>query len=144
MSDLKSRLPKPFPLPMGRLAGALVAASLAFAGGVGGLLALGRIDPSDGTGSLVGGLAAIAISAVSILAFRPWKPRTALAWQSVWMASTVIRLLLTPVVLVSVYFAALLPGGAVLLGGAAGYGLALLAESLVIVSAVPRHSPEGG
>jgi len=144
VSDLKSRLPKPFPLPTPRLLGVLALASLAFAGGVGILAASGRLDARLASGALVGGLAAIAISAGSIVAFRPWRPRTALAWQSIWMASTAIRLLLTPAVLVSVYFAALLPGGAVLLGGVAGYGLALVVESLVIASAVPRNSPEGG
>lgn len=109
-----------------------------------GLFGLGRLDSAGALAAVVGGWSAVGVSLASLLAIAPWKPRTALAWQSLWIASTAMRLVLTPAVLASVYFAALLPGGALFLGGAAGYGLALLGEALVIVSAVPRNPPSGG
>jgi hypothetical protein len=91
-------------------------------------------------GAAVGGGVAIAVSAASIFAFAPWKPRSALAWQTIWLGSTVIRLVVTPLILASVYFAALLPGGAVFLGGVVGYGLALAAESLILARAAWKAS----
>lgn len=137
-------LPDPFSIPVSRLC--LVAGAAAVAiGAVAGVLGLtGRIDGTAATAGVIGSWSAIAISLASLLAIAPWKPRTALDWQTLWIASTAMRLVLTPAVLVSVYFAALLPGGALFLGGAAGYGLALLGEALVIASAVPRNLPQRG
>jgi hypothetical protein len=132
------RLPGPFSVATPQLAGGLLLAVLAQTIGC---VLLAVLDlprgqgPQTGLGAAVGGGVAIAVSAVSIFAFAPWKPRSALAWQTIWLASTVIRLTVTPLILASVYFAALLPGGAIFLGGVAGYGLALTAESLVLARA---------
>jgi hypothetical protein len=132
------RLPPAFSVPTGRLVAALAVAWVVDALGCG-VLALADLPTGQGIetalGAAVGGGVAIVVSAASIFAFAPWKPRSALAWQTIWLASTVIRLTVTPLILGSVYFAALLPGGAVFLGGVAGYGLALAAESLVLARA---------
>lgn len=140
----KINLPEPFGVPVSRLLMVAVAAlGIVLLAGLG-LFGLGRLDSAGALAAVVGGWSAVGVSLASLLAIAPWKPRTALAWQSLWIASTAMRLVLTPAVLASVYFAALLPGGALFLGGAAGYGLALLGEALVIVSAVPRNPPSGG
>ena len=138
------KMAPPFGVPVRPLA-------LSIAGSAGfliigcGLVALFDLPPGRGRETSlaagVGGLVAIAVCAVSIFAFAPWKPRPALAWQTIWLGSTVIRLTVTPLLLASVYFAALLPGGAMFLGGVAGYGLALLAESLVLSRAAWNASP---
>lgn len=140
----KINLPDPFPIPVARLCLAAGTAAGVVCAAAGGLLLTGRIDGIAAAAAVIGSWSAIAVSLASLLAIAPWKPRTALDWQTLWIASTAMRLVLTPAVLVSVYFAALLPGGALFLGGAAGYGLALLGEALVIVSAVPRNLPKRG
>ena len=137
------RLPGPFSVATPQLAGGLLLAVLAQTIGC---VLLAVLDlprgqgPQTGLGAAVGGGVAIAVSAISIFAFAPWKPRSALAWQTIWLASTVIRLTVTPLILASVYFAALLPGGAVFLGGVVGYGLALAAESLILARAAWKAS----
>lgn len=134
----------PFGVPVRPLAASIAVAGVVLLVGCG-LLAI--LDLPSGRGretavaAGVGGLVAIAVCAVSIFAFAPWKPRPALAWQTIWLGSTVIRLTVTPLLLGSVYFAALLPGVAMFLGGVAGYGLALLAESLVLSRAAWNASP---
>jgi len=141
----KSRMAPAFAVPTGRLALAAVGSAGALAIGCG---ALAWFDLPPGRGAevagpaLVGGLLTIAVSTASIFAFAPWRPRSALAWQTVWLASTVIRLMVTPLMLLSVYFAALQPGAAMFLGGVAGYGLSLLGESLVLARAAWNATPD--
>lgn len=134
----------PFGVPARQLTLSIGAAAAVLTLGCG-LLALLDLPTARGRETAVaagvGGLVAIGVCAVSIFAFAPWKPRPALAWQTIWLGSTVIRLTVTPLLLGSVYFAALLPGGAMFLGGVAGYGLALIAESLVLSRAAWNASP---
>lgn len=143
MSDNRKTAP-PFGVPARPLVLSIAAAVAVLLVGCG-LLALVDLPAGRGRETAVaggvGGLLAIAVCAVSIFAFAPWKPRPALAWQTIWLGSTLIRLTVTPLLLASVYFVALLPGGAIFLGGVAGYGLALLAESLVLSRAAWSASP---
>ncbi|MDZ4756332.1 MAG: hypothetical protein SGJ11_17795 [Phycisphaerae bacterium] len=92
-------------------------------------------------GAMVGGLVAYACVLASIMALQPWKPRPMAAWSVLWMGSTTIRLLLTPLALFSVYFATLLPGTAVLLGGSAAFFVAIAAETVVIARSVLQSKP---
>lgn len=138
------RMAPPFGVPARPLVLSIVASVAALSIGCG-LLALFDLPSGRGAetavAAVVGGVVAIAVCAISIFAFAPWKPRPALAWQTIWLGSTVIRLTVTPLLLASVYFAALLPGGAMFLGGVAGYGLALFAESIVLSRAAWNASP---
>ncbi len=92
-------------------------------------------------GVMAGGIVAYVSVLASILALQPWKPRPMAMWTILWMGSTTIRVLLTPVALFSVYFATLLPGTAVLLGGTAAFFAAIAAETVVIARAVLQPSP---
>jgi hypothetical protein len=61
-------------------------------------------------------------------------------WSLLWIGAITIRLLVTPIALLSVYFATLLPGAPVLLGGVAAYLAMLAAETVVLVRSVLHPS----
>lgn len=95
-------------------------------------------DAATSAGITVGGATSVIMCVIAFLAILPWKSRPAADWTLWWIGATTLRLLLTPVALFSVYFATLLPGPAVLLGGAAAYVVALFSETAVIARAVLR------
>jgi hypothetical protein len=92
--------------------------------------------PQTLSGVLVGGGTSIATVLLVFLAIQPWKSRPAADWLLFWLGSATVRLLFTPLALFSVYSATLLPGPAVLLGGAAAFFAALVLETVVIARAV--------
>lgn len=91
-------------------------------------------------GAIAGGIASAVTVLLSLVALKPWKPRPAADWALYWIGSSTIRLLVTPLALFSVYSATLLPGRAVLLGGAAAFFAALVVETAVIARAVLQAS----
>lgn len=133
----------PRPLPNRQL----VVAGLLLAGVFYGVVvALGRAfswPEAQVQGALVGGFTSMLSVAVSVLALKPWRARPAADWSLYWLGSATIRTLFTPLALFSVYSATLLPGPAVLLGGAAAFFAALVVETSVIARAVLLASASG-
>ena len=62
----------------------------------------------------------------------PWRPRDLGMWMTMWMAATVLRLLLTPALAYLLYSATSLSGMALGLAIVTSYFLALLAEWVVL------------
>lgn len=134
----------PRPLPVGPiiLGFALLAATqvaVAF-----GLTGLNGWSGETRSGIIVGGLISILAAAVAYLAIRPWQSRPMADWALLWLGVITVRFLFTPLALFSVYFAALLPGPAVLLGGVAGYLAALALETAVIGRSVLHPNSRAG
>ena len=97
-------------------------------------------------GAIVGGVTASLAVLAAFLAIQPWKSRPAADWALFWLGSATVRLLFTPLALFSVYSATLLPGAAVLLGGAAMFFIGLVTETVIIARAVLQsagHSDRG-
>jgi hypothetical protein len=107
---------------------------------VAGLASIYGWSADDANGAIAGGIVATVSVLASLLALQPWKPRPMAMWTILWLGSSTIRLLFTPVALFSVYFATLLPGTAVLLGGTAAFLVALAVETVVIARAVHQST----
>jgi hypothetical protein len=92
-------------------------------------------------GAMVGSWVSLLVSGLAIVALRPNRPRPMADWMILWLGATTIRILFTPLGLLSVYFAAPLPGTAVLLGGLAAYLVALAVESSILALFAGRAVP---
>lgn len=135
-SSDKSQADPPRPLPVGQLVIAFALLLGVYTGSVWGLAsALGWPDGVV-NGAMAGGITSMVSVAVSLGVLKPWRPRPAADWSLYWLGSATIRVLFTPLALFSVYSATLLPGPAVLLGGAAAFFAALVVETSVIARAV--------
>ncbi len=77
--------------------------------------------------ALVGGMIM-----VSVLVIQPWKPRPVGIWMNLWMAGSVLRLLLIPAVTYLLYSAASLHATALALSVGLTYVLTLFAEAVVL------------
>jgi len=53
-----------------------------------------------------GPIAVLPIALLGWFVLAPWRPRSALDWMTIWLAGTVIRLLLTPLASLALYSAA--------------------------------------
>ncbi len=138
--DAASAADPPRPLPTARL---LVSFGVLLGLITAGAWGLGRIYgwlPETVNGVVAGGITSAGSVLLSIMAMQPWKPRPAADWALFWLGSATIRILFTPLALFSVYSATLLPGPAVLLGGAAAFFAALVVETTVIARAVLQAS----
>lgn len=87
---------------------------------------------AGGLGAAVAGVTAL----LGVAILRPSKVREASDWMTAWLAATVVRLLLTPLVAGSLYFALPQPGRAFLLSVAGAYLVCLLAETLWLARSV--------
>lgn len=96
------------------------------------------------TGVIVGAATASFAVLAAFVGMLPWKSRPAADWTLFWLGSATVRLLVTPLALFSVYFATLLPGVAVLLGGAAMFFIALVTETVIIARAVLQPAARSG
>lgn len=109
-------------------------------------LALGLLGPWGSqvmTSGLVGVASVAAVMLAGVFIMTPWKPKPVADWMTFWMAATVFRLLLTPVVIYVIYSAAS-PALAVkplVLSVAAAYFVILLSEASVVACHVRRSCP---
>lgn len=133
----------PRPLPNRQLIVAGVLLAGVFYGVVVGLSRALAWPEAQTQAVLVGGFTSMASVAISLVALKPWRARPAADWSLYWLGSATIRTLFTPLALFSVYSATLLPGPAVLLGGAAAFFAALVVETSVIARAVLLASASG-
>jgi hypothetical protein len=149
MSGPAPRVEEPtLSLPTGKLLATVLLAGLGTAGlwwlllraGLG--LALGV---PAGAGELVDGLVGIglvlAIALVSVVVMTPWKTRPMSAWMNLWLAGTVLRLLLTPPAAFVLYSAASFGAAALTLSVAAAYIAILFSEAIVLSLHLKRTLP---
>jgi hypothetical protein len=120
------------PLPTSRLLGAVLGTS-ALVGLI--WILISAVLGHEGQIVLAGLAAAIivgACTAAGLLVITPWRPRPVSQWVSLWLAQTVVRLLVTPLVSFLLYSAA--PLGAIPLALAVGltYLAAVLSEAGVV------------
>lgn len=94
--------------------------------------------PDPMVSSLLGSLAAMLVSLPVLAAIQPWKVRPAGTWATIWLGSTVGRLLLMPVVGLAVYSATLVRTDAFLLSLAGTYLACLAAEVAISARSVAR------
>lgn len=93
--------------------------------------------------SLLGSGVAIAVTVVGILILMPWRTRPAGTWATLWLAGTVGRLLLTPLVGLAVYSATPVRTDVFLLSLAGSYLACLAAEVAVSARGVARALQPG-
>jgi len=93
--------------------------------------------------SLLGSGVAIAVTLAGIMALMPWKTRPAGTWATLWLAGTVGRLLLTPLVGLAVYSATPVRTDVFLLSLAGSYLACLAAEVAVSARGVARALSAG-
>jgi hypothetical protein len=117
------------------LLGAIVAAT-AGATLVAGLVALGA---GGAVGAAVlGALCSGAVALLGGVILRAAGARPAIDWLTLWLAATVVRMLLTPVVAVLLYSALPLPPKAFFLAVAGSYLACLAAETVVLARSAGR------
>lgn len=109
---------------------AVAAGSISVAYGVGQRLA------DAGGAAAFGAAVSFATAMLGIAILRPSAERPASDWMTSWLAATVVRLLLTPLLAVSLYSALSLPGKPFLLAVAGTYLACLFAETAVLARAV--------
>jgi len=131
--------------PRIRLGGAVLISIVAIAGVAGaGIAALitARVTepgtPDPVVSSLLGSLAALLVSVPLLVAIQPWKVRIASTWATIWLATIVGRLLITPLVGLAVYSATPVRLDAFLLSLAGAYVACLAAEVAVSARSVAR------
>ena len=81
------------------------------------------------------------IGLLGVLVMSPWRPRAMLDWWTMWLAATVLRLLLTPVAGYLLYSATSLALEPLFLSIAASYFVTLLTEVAVLQRHVNRVFP---
>lgn len=131
--------------PRIRLAGAFLVPAVAGAGILGAAIAafvthrlVGPGTPDPVTSSLLGSTAALLVSVPLLVAIQPWKVRAAGTWATIWLATMVGRLLLTPVVGLLVYSATHVRTDVFLLSLAGAYLASLAAEVAISARSVAR------
>ena len=124
--------------PAWRLIGTIVGAAALSAGG---WLAAPRLGPWDAEVAVAGVTGAVLVGGLAIVALlvvRPWKMRPLGTWMNLWMAGTVLRLLLIPAATYLLYSATSLSATPLALSVALTYLLTLFAEAAVLALYVRR------
>ncbi len=83
-------------------------------------------------------VAVVPVSIAGLLVTAPWRPRLAIDLITVWLAGTVVRLLLTPVACLALYSQAPCDKGQFVVAVGACYFAVVLAEVGVIAFSLPR------
>lgn len=115
------------------LAGTALGTSIVAGGGA---FAIGERLAGAGGAAALGAAVSAATALLGVAILRPSAERPASDWMTSWLAATVVRLLLTPLLAVSLYSALSLPGKPFLLAVAGTYLACLFAETAVLASAV--------
>lgn len=132
---------QPVTLPGAALMLALAGAS-AVTGGAWALVAAILGKPSSIV--LVGPIAAAAVTTCTVagvLVLTPWKPRPVSMWINMWLAQTVARLFVTPVVAFLLYSAARLPTWPLIMAIGLIYLTAVTSEAGVLAMYLKRLRP---
>ncbi len=93
--------------------------------------------------SVLGSTVSVAVALAGILVLMPWKTRPAGTWATLWLAGTVGRLLITPLVALAVYSATPVGMDPFLLSLAGTYLACLAAEVAVSARGVARALEAG-
>lgn len=97
------------------------------------LLALTGAQPWSVAGAgLLGSLASVVVGGGGILILKPWQPRRAGDLALFWLGSTVLRVLVTPILALVLYFAAYPPIYPFVLGAGTAYLAILLSETALV------------
>lgn len=124
-------------LPTRRLLAAIGLAGLAAAGSwAAAVAATGRAD-LIAAGAAGAGLVAV-VSASSVLAIRPWKPRPMGDWTGPWLGGIVLRLLVTPALAWLVYSATPLSPVPLMLSVALAYMVVQISEAATVALYLKR------
>ena len=139
MTESTAQEPLYFTLP-GRLLAAcwLVLVALNFVGWLVVAPAMGE-TVSEVRAGLTGGLLSMVVGGGSLVLISPWKPRPSEDLPTLWLAVTVARVLVTPVVALLLYFAARPATGPYVLGIGSAYLGLLFLETTVIVLDMRRQ-----
>ena len=87
--------------------------------------------PVAGAG-LLGALASVVVGGAGLLIVKPWNPRRAGDLALLWLGSTVVRVLVTPLLALVLYFAAYPPIYPFVLGAGTAYLAILLSETALV------------
>lgn len=93
--------------------------------------------------SLLGSAVAVVVTVAGIVVLMPWRTRPAGTWATIWLAGTVGRLLITPLVALAVYSATPVAMDPYLLSLAGSYLACLAAEVAVSARGVARALEAG-
>ena len=99
--------------------------------------------PAATVSGIIGAAAVAVVAGAGVLIMTPWRPRPVADWMTTWLAATVFRLLVTPVLVYLLYSAAS-PGLAVkplVLSVASAYFVTLLTEAVILSSHIRRTLP---
>jgi hypothetical protein len=99
--------------------------------------------PGEGL-AMVGPAAATVVALAMVgglLAVVPWRPRPIGLWPTLWLASTVLRMLLTPILAYLLYSATPFGAAALAINVVAAYLLALAGEVIVLAGFLKRTFP---
>jgi hypothetical protein len=126
------------PYPTGRLLSGIGIAAVVLLGLWTGVFYAGDLEVDIYRGGIIGLIAATAAHLLGTLAGGLLAP--AKGSNAAYLASTVVRFLLTPVLAVSLYFLLPVKPQPVLVGAAAGYLLILVADIGTMLKAMQQHS----
>ncbi len=127
-------------MPTRRLiATVLVSAIVAGGGWMAVVAALGMDTAVIAAGGPGAGVVAL-VALGGLLVTQPWKPREVSWWATMWLASTVVRLLVTPVAAYLLYSATPLSLTPLMLSVAIAYAVVLAGEVAVVALHVKRFT----
>lgn len=89
----------------------------------------------------VGACIVLTTSSLGVLVMNPWKSREISMWGTMWLAATVLRLLLTPSLTFLLYSATTFQGPALGLAVVSSYFAALMAEWVVLERHISKILP---
>jgi hypothetical protein len=132
-------------LPMRAMLATVATAALGLAGIVLILSVVGAIQNANVISGLNGIAAVAAVMIVGVFLMTPWRSRPIADWMTLWLAATVFRLLVTPVVVYLLYSLSAggdaspaLAAGPLVISVAIAYFVTLLSEAAVVASHVKR------
>ena len=128
-------------MPTTRLVGAVVVGSALSCGLWMAAVAAGPWSREAVLAGPFGAATVLVVALVGVMVMTPWRPRAMLDWWTMWLAATVLRLLLTPVAGYLLYSATSLALEPLCLAIAASYFVTLLAEVTVLQRHVNRVFP---
>jgi hypothetical protein len=124
-----------FGLPRGVLPVSVLATAVAASAASAGIgLAVGASPGAAGAGAAVAG----AVALLGTVILRPSESRLASDWMTLWLAATVVRLLLTPLAALLLYFALSPPRVEFLLSVAGSYLACLAVETAILARSAGR------
>lgn len=85
----------------------------------------------------------VPIALIGWLVTAPWRPRPAMDWITIWLAGTVVRLLLTPLACLALYSKAPCDSGQFVAVVGACYFAVVLAEVGMMAFSLPRAAVGG-